>query len=1312
VEAQKGLAVISFFLYTKNIFMALSNLFTNPFTKQKNNHHQKKRLWTILLIILPFLLGLALYSLTQVKQVAAEWWDETWLYRKSVLISNPNSQDLENFQINFELDTASLISANKMQSSCEDLRVTDWDGNLLPHWIEEDNPGCNDANTKIWVKVPDVYEGDDATNIFVYYGNSRANNTESGNDVFDFFEDFEEYSGWIGETQNFSLDTDGTRQVLGVSGSSAPGEIFKAVTLESSYIVEIAIRATTTAANGPHPGLIFASNGTTSDYYGMYLRASTNQIVETHNSSFGSFVSSQTIDTAWHEYKAIVSSGILEALYFDTTQQTAFDNWDITNSYSHIGIWSHSAGTAYYDNLFVRQYASTEPSSSISSNEEISPAPVAYWKFDEESGSTAYDSSGQENDGTVSTASWEAADSCISGQCLDFPGSGNVSVADDQTLDFDTGDFTISAWALHRDYTYPKSNFMIKKSVSCYGDGSANAGFDLGHGYKSTGIDVCIRDISNNYIRTTFNYDVGSRPPDLINQWVHYNFVFDRTNDKLLVYINGKKQSNELDISTITDSINNTRPITIGTMYGWQTDGLMDEIKIYPYARSAEQIKADYVVGSSKIGSKAVFGQKAETAPITPLPSKLIAHWRFNEGSGTTANDSSGQGNEGTIISNASWTNSGKLGKALILDGIAARIQDMPRTPFEYRGEDYSISLWYKRSSSDDGSYLISKPWNGSGQYNYRISLSSADSLILYLLGASTWSTTINDFSAREEWTHLGITLNESSKEVKIYRNGKLIQTTTHNISDWTPASGNSNVSLCIGSLYPYSSGWTGNTAFSFEGSIDEIKFYDSTLSAVEMLQDYNQGMSTIMGQSPESPAGETGSAASEYCIPGDTADCDTPIAEWLFDENQGTTAEDKSGNNNNITLINSPSWVKGQYGSALNFNGTSQYGIGDSNLGISGNAEFTMAGWVFWSGSFSSSYPSAFGIDTVNSTNRGLSMTLRDGKPALDFWNNRWRATNPITANQWTHIAVTKTPGSIGSTSKIYVNGVLQAGAVEGSDTTPDILDAEPVIGRLDSSRYWNGFIDQVRIYDYALTPAQVAWDYNRGAPVAHWRLDECQGTTAHDTSINNNHGTINIASSGSQNALGTCSSGNSTDAWYNGREGKFNSSLSFDGTDDYIDLGNDTSIRDFTDQISVSAWAKYDAYGGGGQSYSVIAVKGNPWTFLLENYSSKIRFRVTVGGLDRNAADSETHELNRWYHFVGTYDGANIKIYKDGELVGTTPITGNLAVNDVTAKIGTWQGTNYNFNGQIDEVRIYNYALTQEQIKLLYNDNAAVRF
>lgn len=1283
--------------------------------KQVLKSKKKQVSWFSVLIVLPLLIGLTLYSLTQTKKVAARWWDETWLFRKTISINNANTENLENFQISFEIDTLSLISENKMQASCADLRVTDQEGNLLPHWIEEHNPGCNASNTKVWVKIPKLAKGNNASTIYVYYGNDKANSIEDGNNVFALFDNFENYTDWTGDTNNFALSSDGSRTVLTVSSNHTPGEIFKNTNFENKYIVEMAIRATNKATNSPHPGLIYASNGTVSDYYGFYLRASSDTIVETHNGSFGAFSSSQVIDTNWHNYKAIVNSGVLEALYFDSIRQTVYDHLTITNSYSHVGIWSHDPGTAYYDNLFVRKYASIEPSTSLSSVEEISPAPVGYWKLDEGSGSTVYDSSGQGNHGTISSVSWANSDSCISGQCLNFPGSGggNINIPNSQTINFGTASFSISAWALHRDYTYPKSNFMIKKSLSCYANGAQNAGFDLGHGYIGSGIDVCIRDTSNNVVRSSLTFDPGSQPSGLINQWVHYVFVFDRNNNKVIAYINGKKQSFELDISTITSSISTTNPLVIGSLYGWQTDGLIDEIKIYPYIRNADQVHSDYIEGASKIGSKAVFGHRSETAPVTPLSSKLIAHWRFDEGSNNIINDSSGQNNHGTMFGQVSRTNAGKQGKGLVFDGITSRIQNIPTTAFEFRGEDFSISVWYKRSSSDNESYLISKPWNGSGGYNYQIAFDSANRLIVSLLGATSWSTQINNFSPRETWVHLGISFKESTKEVKIYRNGTLVQSSTHNISNWTPVSGNLNISLCIGSLYPYNSGWSGNTAFSFNGVIDEVKFYNATLSADEMLQDYNFGASAIMGQSPESQAGPAGSLASEYCIPGDTNPCSPPVGEWTFDENSGSVLKDISANNNHGNLIdmNNSNWVKGpdNFGSALRFDGNNY--IQAANNMILGSAAFTLQGW------FKANTHSSYGLGVFlgNASSSQAAWLGWCSSPQLGTANSIGGGFfgrnygSGISDNNWHFLTLTFSGGTNG-TVLLYADGQLKV-----TDTyTPNLASTSIMFGKANSGiSYWyNGLIDQVRIYNYVRTPAQIAWDYNRGAPVAHWRLDDCHGSTAHDASVNNNHGTINIASSGSQNSLGSCDSGSSTDAWYNGREGKFNSSLNFDGTDDYIDLGNNDSIRNFTNQISVSAWAKYKAYGGGGQSYSVIAVKGSPWTFLLENYNQKIRFRITAGGADKNASDSEVHELNRWYHFVGTYDGANIKIYKDGKLVGTTPATGNLGVNDVSAKIGTFQGTNYNFNGQIDDVRIYNYALTQEQIILLYNDNVAVRF
>jgi len=206
-------------------------------------------------------------------------------------------------------------------------------------------------------------------------------------------------------------------------------------------------------------------------------------------------------------------------------------------------------------------------------------------------------------------------------------------------------------------------------------------------------------------------------------------------------------------------------------------------------------------------------------------------------------------------------------------------------------------------------------------------------------------------------------------------------------------------------------------------------------------------------------------------------------------------------------------------------------------------------------------------------------------------------------------------------------------------------------------------------------------------------WSFDEGVGATVADTSGWDNNGTLVNA------PTWRCAS---TDSDYT-PSGQ-GCSLEFNGSTQYVDAGDGASFKNMGSAVTVEAWAKYDAYGGGGQSYSVIAVKGSPWTFLLENPSQKIRFRVNAGGVDANAQDSDIHELNRWYHFVGTYDGSNIRIYKDGVQVGITPRTGTLAVNDITAKIGTYQGANYNFDGLIDEVRIYNTALTSVQIQSQY--------
>jgi hypothetical protein len=123
-------------------------------------------------------------------------------------------------------------------------------------------------------------------------------------------------------------------------------------------------------------------------------------------------------------------------------------------------------------------------------------------------------------------------------------------------------------------------------------------------------------------------------------------------------------------------------------------------------------------------------------------------------------------------------------------------------------------------------------------------------------------------------------------------------------------------------------------------------------------------------------------------------------------------------------------------------------------------------------------------------------------------------------------------------------------------------------------------GSIDDVRIYNYARTPAQIAWEYNHGGPVGLWKLDECTGSTAYDLSGNANNGSITLGA-GSQTTPGNCATSDSAAAWYNGRNGKFNSSINLDGTDDYINI-TDNPIFDLyaANSYTWSAWLKPNSF------------------------------------------------------------------------------------------------------------------------------------
>lgn len=192
--------------------------------------------------------------------------------------------------------------------------------------------------------------------------------------------------------------------------------------------------------------------------------------------------------------------------------------------------------------------------------------------------------------------------------------------------------------------------------------------------------------------------------------------------------------------------------------------------------------------------------------------------------------------------------------------------------------------------------------------------------------------------------------------------------------------------------------------------------------------------------------------------------------------------------------------------------------------------------------------------------------------------------------------------------------------------------------IGAENAGRQMNGYIDQVKIFNYARTPAQIVYDYNRGAPIAHWKFDECQGITANDSSGNGNSGTITIGATVPQSSVGTCTVVDTATAWYNGATGKYNASLNFDGVDDYVYVADNDLWNFGNNDFSIGMWAKFNSVTGTmdfiGQSNGGGTV--DKW-MIGYNYSAtnQISFHMngsTIKDINANWAAS----TGRWYHIV----------------------------------------------------------------------------
>jgi len=203
----------------------------------------------------------------------------------------------------------------------------------------------------------------------------------------------------------------------------------------------------------------------------------------------------------------------------------------------------------------------------------------------------------------------------------------------------------------------------------------------------------------------------------------------------------------------------------------------------------------------------------------------------------------------------------------------------------------------------------------------------------------------------------------------------------------------------------------------------------------------------------------------------------------------------------------------------------------------------------------------------------------------------------------------------------------------------------------------------------------------------VGHWSFDN-PSDCGHDDSGNGNHAIIYGGA--------TCDGG----------------SLKLDGMDDYADCGSGDSLQEKS-TLTVSAWINGSDFTNPYKPFNMIVCgdkKNLDFSWGLRVDNSVARFFVRAGGY--KWATGPSLSSGQWYHVVGVWDGNgrenNLKIYVEGQLEGQTTVYANMDATIVNVCIGRvyYPVVNQYFKGLIDDVRIYNKALSATEVQALYDE------
>jgi hypothetical protein len=306
--------------------------------------------------------------------------------------------------------------------------------------------------------------------------------------------------------------------------------------------------------------------------------------------------------------------------------------------------------------------------------------------------------------------------------------------------------------------------------------------------------------------------------------WVHWCTVWDSRAGRLYQYVNGTF----VGVATTTNSGSSGSALSIGREgSSRQFSGSIAEVRIYNRALTPSEVINNYLATREKYHG-------ITRGLISWLDIGSMAS--YQSGSSGIA-DLSGNGNSVNLYNGYSYNSSnegilyfdGSGGMGIYNGGNSTGNAFAWSADGSVGNQSLTIEMWVK--SSDTGGRFFSKPWNGSGQYNYWI---VPDQFYVFC-GSTSGAINFGRNLSNNTWTHIVCWVNAT--QVGYYINGgEYSGVTNHGVTGGVPSSGNAGVSATLFSLYPYGT-WGGNTGFSIDGFMGTSKVYNRVLSADEAKQ-------------------------------------------------------------------------------------------------------------------------------------------------------------------------------------------------------------------------------------------------------------------------------------------------------------------------------------------------------------------------------------------------------------------------------------------------------------------------------------------